>query len=303
MKISTFFYTIKQGFSNLFRNKWYTLASIATMSACLLMLGVFYSVAANFQHIVKNVEEVVSFTVFFEEGITEERIQEIGDLIRGRKDEVAEVRYISAEQAWADYQKENFQDKAEELLAGYPENPLANSMNFEVFPVDVSKQESLKTYILSIPGVRKINSLDELASTLTTVNTLISYVSVGIIIVLLLVSVFLISNTVTVGISVRKAEINIMKYIGATDFLVRAPFVIEGVIIGLLGAVIPLYAIYELYSAVLNFMIKEFANLSKLLDFLPVTTIFDFLVPVSLSVGVGIGFFGSVTTVRKHLNV
>lgn len=302
MKISTFFYTIKQGFSNLFRNKWYTLASIATMSACLLMLGVFYSVAANFQHIVKNVEEVVSFTVFFEEGLSEERIQEIGDLIRGRED-VAKVDYISAEEAWATYQKENFQDKADELLAGYPENPLANSMNYEVFPTDVSKQEALKQYIQSIPGVRKINSLDEVASTLTTVNTLISYVSIGIIIVLLLVSVFLISNTVTVGISVRKAEINIMKYIGATDFLVRAPFVIEGVIIGLLGAVIPLYAIYELYSAVLDFMLKEFANLSKLLDFLPVSTIFDFLIPVSLIVGVGIGFFGSVTTVRKHLNV
>ena len=302
MKISTFFYTIKQGFSNLFRNKWYTLASIATMSACLLMLGVFYSVAANFQHIVKNVEEVVSFTVFFEEGLSDERIEEIGNLIRGRED-VAKIEFISAEQAWADYQKENFQDKADELLAGYPENPLANSMNYEVFPTDVSKQEALKQYIQSIPGVRKINSLDEVASTLTTVNTLISYVSVGIIIVLLLVSVFLISNTVTVGISVRKAEINIMKYIGATDFLVRAPFVIEGVIIGLLGAVIPLYAIYELYSAVLNFMLKEFANLSKLLDFLPVSTIFDFLVPVSLIVGVGIGFFGSITTVRKHLNV
>ena len=302
MKISTFFYTIKQGFSNLFRNKWYTLASIATMSACLLMLGVFYSVAANFQHIVKNVEEVVSFTVFFEEGISDERIEEIGNLIRGRED-VAEVKFISAEEAWATYQKENFQDKADELLAGYPENPLANSMNYEVFPTDVSKQEALKQYIQSIPGVRKINSLDEVASTLTTVNTLISYVSIGIIILLLLVSVFLISNTVTVGISVRKAEINIMKYIGATDFLVRAPFVIEGVIIGLLGAVIPLYAIYELYSAVLNFMLKEFANLSKLLDFLPVSTIFDFLVPVSLIVGVGIGFFGSITTVRKHLNV
>ncbi len=302
MKISTFFYTIKQGFSNLFRNKWYTLASIATMSACLLMLGVFYSVAANFQHIVKNVEEVVSFTVFFEEGLSDERIEEIGNLIRGRED-VAKIEFISAEQAWADYQKENFQDKADELLAGYPENPLANSMNYEVFPTDVSKQEALKQYIQSIPGVRKINSLDEVASTLTTVNTLISYVSIGIIIVLLLVSVFLISNTVTVGISVRKAEINIMKYIGATDFLVRAPFVIEGVIIGLLGAVIPLYAIYELYSAVLSFMLKEFANLSKLLDFLPVSTIFDFLVPVSLIVGVGIGFFGSITTVRKHLNV
>ncbi len=302
MKISTLIYTIKQGFVNLFRNKWYTLASIATMSACLLMLGIFYSVVANFQHIVKNVEEVVSFTVFFEEGISPERIEEIGKLIENRED-VAKIRYISAEEAWAEYQKENFQDKADELIAGYPENPLANSMNYEVFPKDVSQQEALKTYILSIPGVRKINSLDELAETLTAVNVLISYVSIGIIAVLLLVSVFLISNTVTVGISVRKAEINIMKYIGATDFLVRAPFVIEGVIIGLVGALIPMYAIYEVYSAVMGFMLSQFENLSKLLDFLPVETIFDFLLPISLLVGVGIGFFGSVTTVRKHLNV
>ncbi len=302
MKISTLIYTIKQGFANLFRNKWYTLASIATMSACLLMLGIFYSVAANFQHIVKNVEEVVSFTVFFEEGISQERIDEIGKLIEGH-DGVARVRYISAEEAWAEYQKENFQDKADELIAGYPENPLANSMNYEVFPKDVSQQETVKTYIMSIPGVRKINSLDELADTLTAINVLISYVSIGIIAVLLLVSVFLISNTVTVGISVRKAEINIMKYIGATDFLVRSPFVIEGVVIGLVGALIPMYAIYEMYSAVMEFMLSQFENLSKLLDFLPVETIFDFLLPISLLVGVGIGFFGSITTVRKHLNV
>ena len=105
------------------------------------------------------------------------------------------------------------------------------------------------------------------------------------------------------GISIRKAEINIMKYIGATDFLVRAPFVIEGVIIGLIGALIPLGAIYEMYSAVMGFMMDQFANLSELLDFLPVETIFDFLVPVSLLVGVGIGFLGSLSTVKKHLHV
>lgn len=302
MKISTFFYTIRQGFVNLFRNKWYTLASIATMAACLLMLGIFYSIVMNFQHIVKNVEEVVSFTVFFEEGISQERIDEIGKLIENR-DEVAEIRYISAEEAWADYQKEIFGDKADEFIAGYPENPLEGSMNYEVFPKDVSQQDELKTYILSIPGVREINSLDELAETLTAVNVLISYVSVGIIAVLLAVSIFLISNTITVGISIRKAEINIMKYIGATDFLVRAPFVIEGVVIGLLGALIPLYAIHEVYSAVMDFMLSEFANLSELLDFLPVETIFEFLTPVSLGVGVGIGFLGSLITVRKHLNV
>ncbi len=302
MKISTFFYTIRQGFVNLFRNKWYTLASIATMSACLLMLGIFYSVVINFQHIVKNVEEVVSFTVFFEEGISQERIEEIGKLIENRE-EVAEIRYISADEAWAEYQKEIFGDKAEEFIEGYPENPLESSMNYEVFPKDVSQQAELKTYILSIPGVREINSLDELAETLTAVNALISYVSIGIIAVLLAVSVFLISNTITVGISIRKAEINIMKYIGATDFLVRAPFVIEGVIIGLVGALIPLYAIYEMYSAIMGFMMEQFANLSELLDFLPVETIFDFLLPVSLLVGVGIGFLGSLSTVKKHLHV
>ena len=302
MKISTFFYTIRQGFVNLVRNKWYTLASIATMSACLLMLGIFYSVVMNFQHIVKNVEEVFSFTVFFEEGISQERIDEIGKLIENRQ-EVADIRYISADEAWAEYQKEIFGDKAEEFIEGYPENPLADSMNYEVFPADVSQQDELKTYILSIPGVRKIESLDELASTLTAVNKLISYVSIGIIGVLLAVSVFLISNTITMGISIRKAEINIMKYIGATDFLVRAPFVIEGVIIGLFGALIPLYAIYEMYSAVMGFMMEQFSNLSELLDFLPVETIFDFLLPVSLVVGVGIGFMGSLSTVKKHLHV
>lgn len=302
MKISTFFYTIRQGFVNLFRNKWYTLASIATMSACLLMLGVFYSVVINFQNIVRNVEEVVSFTVFFEEGISQERIDEIGKLIESRE-EVAQIRYISAEEAWADYQKEVFKDRADEFIAGYPDNPLANSMNYEVFPKDVSQQEELKTYILSIPGVAFINSLDELADTLSAVNTLISYVSIAIIAVLLAVSVFLISNTIVVGISIRKAEINIMKYVGATDFFVRAPFVIEGVVIGLLGAVIPLFAIHKMYSAVLNFMITEFENLSTLLDFLPVESIFEFLVPVSLSVGVGIGFLGSWSTVKKHLHV
>ncbi len=302
MKISTFFYTIRQGFVNLFRNKWYTLASIATMSACLLMLGVFYSVVMNFQNIVKNVEEVVSFTVFFEEGISQERIDEIGKLIESRE-EVAQIRYISAEEAWEEYQKEVFKDRADEFIAGYPDNPLANSMNYEVFPKDVSQQDALKTYILSIPGVAFINSLDELADTLSAVNTLISYVSVAIIAVLLAVSVFLISNTIVVGISIRKAEINIMKYVGATDFFVRAPFVIEGVVIGLLGAVIPLLAIHEMYSAVLSFMMTEFENLSTLLNFLSVETIFEFLVPVSLIVGVGIGFLGSWSTVKKHLHV
>ncbi|MGN1171093.1 MAG: FtsX-like permease family protein, partial [Lachnospiraceae bacterium] len=134
-------------------------------------------------------------------------------------------------------------------------------------------------------------------------NVLIGYVSMGIIAILLAVSVFLISNTVMIGISVRKEEINIMKYIGATDFFVRSPFVIEGMLIGLMGTVIPLTAIYYLYTNVVLYIGERFAILSGLMNFLSVEDIFSTLLPVSLGIGVGIGFLGSFVTVRKHLKV
>lgn len=302
MKISTFFYTLKQGFVNLFRNKWYSLASIATISACLFLFGVFYAIIANFTHIVKNVEQGVSITVFFEPGTTDERMATIQQLIDGRS-EVADTNFISADQAWEDYQKEYFGDKVEEFIAGYPTNPLADYANIEVFLNDVSKQGDLVTYIESIEDVKETRHSDVTADTLSGFNLLLTYVSLGIIAILLAVSIFLISNTVTIGISVRKEEINIMKYIGATDFFVRAPFVIEGILIGLFGAAIPLVFIYNMYNVVLSFMIEKFEMLSKLLDFLTVHALFEFLLPVSLIVGVGIGFIGSFTTVRKHLHV
>ena len=120
---------------------------------------------------------------------------------------------------------------------------------------------------------------------------------------LLAVSIFLISNTVTIGISVRREEINIMKYIGATDFFVRAPFVIEGLIIGLIGAAIPLGVVYSIYINAMDMILSRFNELGSILAFLSVDEIFSILVPVSLGIGAGIGFIGSFVTVRKHLRV
>ena len=224
MRISTFFYTLKQGISNIFRNAWFSLASIATISACLLLFGIFYSVVMNFQHIVKTAEQGVSVTVFFDEGLSEARIQEIGDLI-SKRTEVAKLEYISADEAWESFREEYF---GEEYSDGFTENPLQNSSNYEIYLSDVALQGSLVTYLESVEGVRQVNRSELAASTLSGMNTLIGYVSVGIIGILLAVSIFLIGNTVMIGIQVRKEEINIMKYIGATDFFVRSPFVIEG---------------------------------------------------------------------------
>jgi cell division transport system permease protein len=169
---------------------------------------------------------------------------------------------------------------------------------------DVSLQPSLVTYLESHQDiVREVRRSEITASTLSGMNKLIALISVGIILILLCVSVFLISNTVTIGISVRKSEITIAKYIGATDYFVRAPFVIEGILIGIIGSIIPLIVIYFLYNKVVEYITTHYSILSNLLTFLPVQHIYESLVPISVLIGVGIGFFGSAFTVRRHLSV
>ena len=298
MRISTFVYTLRQGIRNIFRNAWFSLASIATISACLLLFGIFYSIVANFQNIVKTAEEGVSVTVFFDEGISDEKIKEIGDLI-GKRAEVSRINYISADDAWNSFKDEYLGEYAE----GFTENPLADSANYEIYLNDVSMQQSLVTYLESVEGIREVNRSEVTANALSGANKLISYISIGVIVILLAVSIFLISNTVMIGISVRKEEINIMKYIGATDFFVRAPFVVEGLIIGLIGASIPLGIIYFIYNNAITMILERFSVLGDILTFLPVEAVFSTLTLVSLGLGAGIGFIGSFITVRKHLRV
>ncbi|MCI8523640.1 MAG: ABC transporter permease [Lachnospiraceae bacterium] len=298
MRISSFFYTLRQGFRNLFRNKLFTLASIATIGACLFLFGLFYAIVTNFEHIVRTAEEGVSVWVFFDEGLEDIRIQQIGDMI-AKRPEVSNINFVSAEEAWEGFKQEYLGEYGD----GFTENPLENSANYQVYLNDVSMQSALVTYLESVDGVRQVNRSELAATTLTGVNALIAYTSMGIIAILLAVSIFLISNTVTIGISVRKEEINIMKYIGATDFFVRSPFVVEGMLIGLIGAAIPLAFIYTVYNMVLSYVMERFSMLASLLSFVPVEEVFRVLVPVSLGLGVGIGFLGSFTTVRKHLRV
>ncbi len=297
MKISTFFYTLRQGIINVFRNKWFTLASLATISACLFIFGIAYSLLVNFQHMIRTAEESVSITVFYDEGLPQEEMDRIGEQIQART-EVSKVIFVSADEAWAEFSAE-----LGEAAEGITENPLVNSANHEVYLSDVSAQGQLVKYIEQMEGVRKVNQSEFTANMFTGVNALVTYVSIGMIAILLSVSVFLISNTVTIGISVRKEEITVMKYIGATDFFVRAPFVFEGIIIGLIGSALPLVLLYYIYDVALKFLADKFSFLSSLLVTLPAWEVFNVLVPVSLAIGVGIGFFGSFFTVRKHLKV
>lgn len=298
MKISSLFYTFTQGVKNVFRNKLFTLASLATIGACLFLFGILYSVLMNFTHIIKTAESGVSVTVFFDEGLDEASIQSIGALIE-QSPEVDHIVYVSAEEAWESFKA----DYLGEYADGFTENPLADSEHYEIYLSDVSQQQKLVDMLVSLNGVRRVNQSEMTATTLTGVNKLVAYISVGIIGILLAVSIFLINITITIGISVRKEEIEIMKYIGATDFFVRSPFVVEGMVIGLIGSALPLVLIYFLYDIVIEFITQRFSVLSQLLSFLTIQEIFSLLLPISLIIGLGIGFLGSIFTVRKHLRV
>lgn len=298
MRISNIFYAIGQSFRNMGKNKGYTCASIATISACLFMFGLFFSVLFNIRSIMNTAEQGVSVTVFFQEGTTEDEILQLKVAVEERP-EVSRVEYVSAEQAWEGFS----QDYLQGYTDGFTENPLSNSANLEIYLSDVSKQADLVNYLEGLNQVRLVNRSEMTADTLSGANTLIMYASIAIIAMLLVVSVFLISNTIAMGITTHWEEISIMKYIGATDLFVRAPYVIEGVMIGLVGTVIPLILVYWLYNKAVEVITGKFSVLMNFLQFQSVDAVFHYLLPVSLVLGVGIGFFGSIITVRKHLHV
>ena len=302
MKISTFGYTIKQGIKNIWTNKMFSIASIATMAACIFMFGMFYSIVINFQHVVKDVESGVAITVFFDAGTTQDQIDAIGQEIAMRP-EVSSFNYVSAEEAWEEYKLEYF-DGDEAAVASFgTDNPLAGESNYEIYMEDISQQSSLVSYLEGLDHVSRVRQSEMVANTLTDFNRLVSIVSAVIILILICVAVFLISNTVRTGIAVRKEEIGIMKVIGATDYFVRAPFIVEGILIGLIGAAIPLIILHAMYGRIIEYVANRFGFLNNLLTFLPVDTVFQILLPVGLILGVGIGYIGSRVTVRKHINV
>lgn len=302
MRISTFGYSMKQGVKNIGRNKMFSIASIATMSACIFLFGLFYSIVMNFNYIVDKAEQGVAITVFFNEDATQEQKDKIGEDLK-KEDGVLEVNYISAEEAWNKFQDDYFGDSKEAAEGFKNDNPLANSDNYEVYMSDVSKQKQVVSYAEKLDGVRKVNKSDTVAKTLTSVNKLVGIISATIILILLAVSIFLISNTVTMGITVRREEIAIMKYIGAKDGFVRAPFVFEGLLIGVIGAIIPLVMLYFMYDKAVSYVMTRYSLLNNIVDFLPVMRVYRTLLPVGIALGVGIGFLGSTFTIRKHLKV
>lgn len=284
----------------------FSIASVATMTACIFLFGLFFSIVLNMAYVLKNVESNVGVTVFFEEGLDQAAINEIGAQISSQKESVKDLNYVSADEAWESFSEQYFEGNMEaaEGFKNNKDNPLANSAHYEVYVNEIEQQDDLVSYIQGLPGVRDVKQSQQATRTLSTANRLIALISIVIIVILLIVSIFLISNTVSVGISVRREEIGIMKLIGATNAFVRLPFILEGIIIGLIGAAIPLVILYFLYDRAVQYLVNRFNVLNDFMNgLIPVNRVFILLLPVGLILGIGIGLIGSIATVRKHLKV
>lgn len=297
-KISTFFYGIGQGIKNIFRNRTFSLASIGTMAACLFLFGIFYIVLSNFEYIVKSAETNVGITVFFDEGTTQDEIDELYNKIMTRA-EVHKVEYISADEAWENYKTTKLSPELAKTFGN--DNPLENSASFTIYLNDVEMQDSLVKFVTALPHVRKCNDSSGVATTLSGFNKAITVVSVVIITILLLVAAFLIGMTVSTGVSVRREEISIMKLIGASNYFIRIPFVVEGILIGVIGATIPLVVIKIIYEKIMAALSDKFSSMFNVVTFLDVHTVMHVLIPVSLAIGIGIGFIGSRATLKRQL--
>ena len=302
MRIRTFFYCLAQGLKNIGRNIWVALVSVASISACIFLFCTFFVMICNIRHMVRNAEEAVGVTAFFNSGISEKEIREIGEEITGRP-EVKDVTYISAEEAWKSFQEDYFRDN-EHLAEGFAnDNPLAESASYEIHLNSIEQQDSFVNWLKEVPGVRKVNYSVDAASGLIRLNRLVSVVSSVIIAILLTVSVFLISNTISTAAAFHREEYRIMRLIGATNFMIRAPFVFEGILIGFAGALIPLGIVTFLYRHGVRIVMEKAAILSSVINFLPLREILPVMSLIALALGVGIGFVGSFFTIRKTLRV
>ena len=304
--MSTFFYCIKQGLASLRRNWLFSMASIATVAACIFLFCMFYSIIANVRSIVYTAETTVGITVFFDEDADDAVKEAVRTSIQQRGG-VKEIVYTSAEEAWASFKEDYFGEDAEELSEAFADdNPLADSDSYEVFLQDIEDQEAMASFISGLPGVREVNYANTVVSVLKSLNRVIYILSLVIIGVLVAVSVFLISNTISVAAAFRKRENEIMRLIGATGFMISAPFVVEGFIIGLLGSAIPLCAMFYIYRRVMGYFSTWLAGFSSgtgLLGLLPLSEIFPGLLLFGLAFGVGMGVIVSFFTIRKHLKV
>ena len=299
MKYNIFGYLIGEGFSNVFKNKKSTGASLMIMCATMIIFGIFLILGENINHFVEEVESVQGVQVFINNDATQEQIDEIGDKIR-QIDGVSTVEYVSKDDA-LQQMKDRFGDK-QDLLDGYEENNIFPA-SYVVTLTDLTKSQEVQDQILTFENIKKITSKDETVTTLINLANGIKIVTGVILVLLIIISVFIIANTIKLTVHARRKEISIMKYVGATNGFIRWPFIVEGMIIGIFASIISIAIVGFAYNIIAQKLISsEFMQVINM-SLVTFGDMFNSIIFVYMLLGIGIGAVGSVISMRKYLKV
>lgn len=298
MKHSIFGYLLGEGFRNVFHNKKSSGASLAIMCATMLIFGLFFMIIENLNNAVETLETQQGIQVFIQKTATDAQMEQIGEQIQAI-DGVNKVTFVSKEDA-LNQTKEKLKDK-QASIAGWDEsNPFKAS--YLVTLTDLKLSSQVQDEIKKIDNIDSIQSRDETINGLVAIANGVRIVSAVILTLLVLISIFIIGNTIKLTVHARRKEISIMKYVGATDSFIRWPFVIEGIIIGIVAALLSILVLGIAYSLITNAAANSIISTMgiKLLSFTDMTTL---LVIVYMVLGIGIGALGSSISMRKYLQV
>lgn len=300
MRPSTIRYFLKEGFSGLKKNLLMTVASIIAVAACISIMSFSYCVVSNLQYMLDQMEDSIGISVFLKGDLTSEDIENMKTTISGL-DHVTNVTYISPADA-LDQLKEQW-GANEDIFIGLDDtnNPLSHSFQVELDQIE--SQDAVLAELQKIEGVDKVEYGQSLSEMLMSVSNVFQVAGILVMLVLGVISVMIIINTIRISVMNRRVEINIMKYVGATDWFIRWPFIIEGIIIGLIGAILPMLVGMPMYGKTVSLFYNHIPFVENFVRFRVVGDIFSFVLPAALIFGILLGVVGSVTSIRKHLQV
>lgn len=302
MKIQMIAWTIAQGFKNILRNKLISLVSLLTMSVSIFLFSMFLVLFLNFESTIRYIQRDICMTVFFNKDAQAEEIKDIGEKILAN-DKTDRLEYTSSNDAWDDFLEDYFGNDEEIRELFKEDNPLKYSSSYTVYPKDVSMQTELAEYIRGLKGVRQVNESVKIAELFSDFRTAAGSVTAFIMAVLVCVSVFLIGSTIAQGIVKRKNEIRIMKFCGATELMIRGQFLVEGILIGLIGSSVPLIVVIQLYKKMDKYLMENYTMLVAYIKPVGLETVFHYLIPSVFLIGIGIGYIGSRFAMHKYLKI
>lgn len=282
------------------RNGFMSIASILVSVACLFVFGVFTMLTININYMGEQAANQCQIQVFVDESITDEAV------INGIRDQIKKNQYVK------DLTYQSGDDLFNEYVASIPEDQQAyfsgvpSSIISDIFKVtltDISQTKSVADYISKIDGVKSVKSFDKLTTNVQRITKTVRNISIWVVIIFAFISIFIISNTIKLTVHNRRKEINIMKYVGATDSFIRGPFVTEGMLVGFIAAVIAFFLTEYGYNSLLKFIGGSAVSGTTIIAFKTFSDMALIIAGGYLAIGIGLGAIGSAVSMRKYLKV